>query len=284
MNLVDKVSEIFEIIPYLNKYSGKIFVIKYGGSAMLKDELSLSFAQNISFLKKAGMYPVIVHGGGPEINRYIEKLDLSTKFVEGRRVTDSKTMEVVEMVLSGKINKKIVSQINKQNAKAIGISGKDGLAVAEKIKLKSKDKFLDLGLVGEVNFIDTKILFTLHENDYIPVISPISETKEGETLNINADSFAGELAIALKAEKLILLTDTEGIFVKKKLISYMNEKEANFYIGSGDISGGMIPKVLCCIKAMKSGVKKTHIIDGRKDHSILLEIFTDKGSGTLITL
>ena len=289
MKLIDKISNILEVLPYLNKHFGKIFVIKYGGSTMLSEKLSLLFAQNIVFLKNSGIFPIIVHGGGPEINRFVTTLNLSTKFIEGRRITDEKTMEIVEMVLSGKINKKIVSQIQKNNGKAVGICGKDGgLTKARKIELhiekEGKKELVDIGLVGEITKVDPEIIFSLQKESYIPVISPISESKEGQTLNINADSFAGKIASSLNAEKLILLTDTQGVLINEELISILNKKEAKDYIKKKKISGGMIPKVLCCINALENGVKNTHIIDGREYHSLLLEIFTDQGSGTLIRL
>ena len=289
MKLIDKVSNILEILPYFNQYFGKIFVIKYGGSTIFNEKSSYNFAQNIVFLKNAGIFPIVVHGGGPEINRFVNMLNLSTQFVEGLRITDEKTVEIVEMVLSGKINKKIVSQIQKNNGKSVGICGKDGgLTKATKIKLhrekEGKKEFIDIGLVGEVIEVQPEIILSLQKENYIPVISPISETKDGQTLNINADSFAGKIASSLNAEKLLLLTDTPGILINKKLISILNKKEAKTYIKQGSISGGMIPKVLCCINALENGVKNTHIIDGREYHSLLLEIFTDKGSGTLIKL
>ncbi|MFH4971570.1 acetylglutamate kinase [Leptospira interrogans] len=279
---------MLEALPYITQYSGKTVVIKYGGAAMAKADLKESFAKDIVLLKYVGIHPVIVHGGGPEINRLLDNLKIPTEFVHGHRVTDNQTMEIVEMVLTGKVNKQIVSLINSQGGKAVGISGKDGnLAKATKapieIELEGKEKQLfDVGLVGKIESVNPEILHNLQKAGFIPVISPVAENSEGESLNINADTFAGEIAGALKAEKLILLTDTQGILIDNQLVTGLNRNKVKDYIRKGEISGGMIPKVECCLTAIDQGVRRTHIIDGRVSHSILIEIFTDQGIGSLI--
>lgn len=286
--LFERVNHILEALPYITKYSGKTVVIKYGGAAMAKADLKESFAKDIVLLKYVGIHPVIVHGGGPEINRLLESLKIPTEFVHGHRVTDAQTMDVVEMVLTGKVNKQIVSMINAQGGNAVGISGKDGnLAKATKapieIELEGKEKQLfDVGLVGKIETINPEILLNLQKEGFIPVISPVAESASGDSLNINADTFAGEVAGALKAEKLILLTDTDGILIDGKLATGLNRGKVKEYIRKGEISGGMIPKVECCLTAIDQGVRRTHIIDGRVPHSILIEIFTDQGIGSLI--
>lgn len=286
--LLERVSHILEALPYITRYSGKTIVIKYGGAAMAKADLKESFAQDIVLLKYVGMNPVIVHGGGPEINKLLENLQIPTEFVHGHRVTDSESMGVVEMVLTGKVNKQIVSLIHSAGGTAVGLSGKDGrLALAQRTKVEielegKKAESHDLGQVGKINRIDPSLIYTLQEKGFIPVISPVAESESGESLNINADTFAGELAGALQAEKLILLTDTEGILIDGKLVTGLNESKVQDYIRSGEISGGMIPKAQCCISALQKGVKRAHIIDGRVPHSVLIEILTDKGIGSLI--
>ncbi|MBM9576097.1 acetylglutamate kinase [Leptospira sp. 201903070] len=286
--LFERVNHILEALPYITKYSGKTVVIKYGGAAMAKADLKESFAKDIVLLKYVGIHPVIVHGGGPEINRLLESLKIPTEFVHGHRVTDSQTMDVVEMVLTGKVNKQIVSMINAQGGNAVGISGKDGnLAKATKapieIELEGQEtQLFDVGLVGKIETINPEILLNLQKEGFIPVISPVAESATGDSLNINADTFAGEVAGALKAEKLILLTDTEGILIDGKLATGLNRGKVKDYIRKGEISGGMIPKVECCLTAIDQGVRRTHIIDGRVPHSILIEIFTDQGIGSLI--
>ncbi len=286
--LLERVNHILEALPYITQYSGKTVVIKYGGAAMAKADLKESFAKDIVLLKYVGIHPVIVHGGGPEINRLLDNLKIPTQFIHGHRVTDTQTMEIVEMVLTGKVNKQIVSLINSQGGKAVGISGKDGnLAKATKapveIELEGKEKQLfDVGLVGKIESINPEILHNLQKEGFIPVISPVAENSEGESLNINADTFAGEIAGALKAEKLILLTDTQGILINQQLVTGLNRGKVKDYIRKGEISGGMIPKVECCLTAIDQGVRRTHIIDGRVAHSILIEIFTDQGIGSLI--
>ncbi len=280
-----------EALPYIRRFYQKTIVIKYGGHAMADQELKKDFAMDITLMNYIGLNPVVVHGGGPQIEEVLKKMGKSSRFVDGLRVTDEESMEVVEMVLVGKINKEIVKLINQQEGKAVGLSGKDGsLITAKKLRLSStrskttKRKVKDMGLVGEVETINPHIIETLDRNKFIPVIAPIGVGKGGETYNINADMVAGKIASALNAEKLILLTDTAGVLDKrKKLISSMNEKKTKILIKKGEISGGMIPKVTCCLQALKEGVAKAHIIDGRIKHAVLLEIFTDVGIGTQIT-
>lgn len=285
---ISRINQLLESLPYIKTFANKTIVIKYGGAAMTKPELKESFARDIVLLKFIGMNPVIVHGGGPEINQILEVLKLPVQFVKGHRITDEKTMEVVEMVLSGKLNKQITSLINSKGGVAVGISGRDGnFAKGEIQKIEVKDdkgkiELVDVGLVGKINSIKTDFLNTLISSNIIPVISPVAEDKNGSPLNINADTMAGQIASALSAEKLILLTDTEGVLIQKKLASKLSEKEILHHIEKGEISGGMIPKVECCLTAIQNGVSKTHIIDGRVEHSILLELFTDEGLGTLI--
>ncbi len=287
-NAISQVKSILEALPYIREFSEKIIVIKYGGAAMVKEELKESFARDIVLLKYVGIKPVIVHGGGPEINQFLKNLNLPSKFIQGHRVTDKATMEVVEMVLSGKVNKEIVSLISSKGGKSVGISGKDGrTGIAEIHKLeitneKGEKEFADLGLVGEIKKVDSSLLQSLLSHDFIPVISPVAESEDGETLNINADTMAGAIAGALNAEKLILLTDTEGVLLDGKLANSLTKTEVFENISSGKISGGMIPKVNCCITAIELGVKNAHIIDGRLEHSILLELFTNTGIGTMI--
>jgi acetylglutamate kinase len=289
--LIDKASVLIEALPYIRRFYQKTIVIKYGGHAMADRELKKDFAMDITLMNYIGLKPVVVHGGGPQIEEVLKKMGKTSKFIDGMRVTDEESMEVVEMVLGGKVNKEIVSLINRQGGKAVGLSGKDGnLITAKKLKLSSprsktaprKEK--DMGLVGEVESINPHIIESLDQNKFIPVIAPIGTGKDGETYNINADIVAGKIASALKAEKLIMLTDTDGVLGKNgDLISSMNEKKAKALIKKGQISGGMIPKVNCCVQALKEGVAKAHIIDGRIRHAILLEIFTDVGIGTQIT-
>jgi len=285
---IEKINHILEALPYLIKYAGKTFVIKYGGAAMVQEELRASFAEDIVLLKYLGINPVVVHGGGPEINQLIKSLNLNTQFVRGHRVTDQATMEVVEMVLSGKVNKQIVSQIQEKGGKAIGLSGKDGnLAFAEKYLMEFEDEAgisqkLDLGLVGHITEVDPSILYTLQSEGFIPIISPVAISRDGQTYNINADTMAGAIAASLRAEKLMLLTDTPGILIQGNLVTGLNKQKIQEYIKSGDISGGMIPKVECCLDALSGGVKRTHIIDGRVAHSVLIEVLTNQGIGSLI--
>jgi acetylglutamate kinase len=289
--LIDKATTLMEALPYIRRFYQKTIVIKYGGHALIDRELKKDFAMDITLMNYIGLNPLVVHGGGPQIEAVLEKMGKPSKFIDGLRITDEEIMEVVEMVLVGKINKEIVSLINQQGGKAVGLSGKDGhLITAKKLRLSSfrakttKGTVKDIGLVGEVESINPYVIEILEQNKFIPVIAPIGIGKDGETYNINADMGAGEIASALKAEKLILLTNTEGVLDKNgKLISSMNEKKAKALIKKGQISGGMIPKVTCCLQALKEGVAKAHIIDGRIKHAILLEIFTDVGIGTQIT-
>jgi len=287
---IEKANILIESLPYIRKFSGKTFVIKYGGAAMVDEKLKDAFAQDIVLLNFIGIKPVIVHGGGPKINSIMEKMGKKPTFVQGQRVTDEETIDIVEMVLGGLINKQIVSLINNHGGLAIGLSGKDGNLIKAKKKIIRKlspetgvPEIIDLGLVGEVEKINPRILDTIDESGFIPVIAPISAGKKTETLNINADYVAGEIASALKAEKLILLTDTEGILDKKnKLISTLNSKKIKSLVSNDTITGGMLPKVQACQNAISNKVGKTHIIDGRTPHALLLEIFTEEGIGTEI--
>jgi acetylglutamate kinase len=290
-NPIDKANVLVEALPYIRRFYDKTVVIKYGGSAMEEERLKRNFALDVVLLKYIGMNPVIVHGGGPQIGQLLTKLGKKSEFVEGMRVTDKETMDVVEMVLVGKVNKEIVSLINQQGGKAVGLSGKDGRLInAKKLKItKSRGKgkppeVIDLGMVGEVKAINPGVIESLEKENFIPVIAPIGVGEEGETYNINADLVAGKVASALRAEKLILLTDVEGVMdEKKQLIPTLDAKQAKRMMTQKIISSGMIPKVNCCLEALEEGVIKTHIIDGRVDHAVLLEIFTDVGVGTQIS-
>jgi len=289
-NLIDKADVLLEALPYIQRFFGKTIVIKYGGHAMEDEDLKVSFVRDVILMRYIGLNPVIVHGGGPQIDGMLEKIGKKSKFVEGMRVTDKETMEIVEMVLVGKINKEIVSLINQRGGQAVGLAGMDGnLIRARKLWISRRGKdaeekeLLDIGLVGEVEAINPALIENIMNNKWIPVIAPVGVGPAGETYNINADLVAGKVAASLKAEKFILLTDVEGVLDgEKKLISTMNAEMAGRYLKEGAISGGMIPKVNCCLQALQEGVKKTHIIDGRVKHAILLEIFTDEGIGTQI--
>lgn len=288
--LIEKADVLLESLPYIKTFYKKIVVIKYGGNAMIDKTLKDNFALDIVLMKYIGIYPVIVHGGGPQIGKTLEKMGKKSRFVNGLRVTDAETMDIIEMVLGEKVNKEIVSLINKHGGKAVGLSGKDGeLIQAKKYRLKNitpetnHPEIIDLGLAGEVTSVNSYIISSLLERNCIPVIAPIGIGKKGETLNINADFVASHIAAALKAEKLILLTNIEGIQnKKKKLITTVNKKKAQELIKNKTIVDGMQPKVECCIRALSKGVKKTHIIDGRVKHAVLLEIFTKEGVGTEI--
>ncbi|MDP2972442.1 MAG: acetylglutamate kinase [Deltaproteobacteria bacterium] len=290
-NPVEKAKVLIEALPYIRRFYNKTVVIKYGGSTMEEEGLKRSFALDVVLLKYIGLNPVIVHGGGPQIGEMLTRLGKKSEFVEGMRVTDRETMDVVEMVLVGKVNKEIVALINQQGGKAVGLSGKDGrLILAKKLKLtrsagKDKDpEIIDIGMVGEVKAIHPGVIESLEKENFIPVIAPVGVGEEGETYNINADLVAGKIASALKAEKLILLTDVEGVMdEKKRLIPTLDVKQAKELISQKVISSGMIPKVNCCLDALEDGVSKTHIINGTVEHAILLEIFTDVGIGTQIT-
>ena len=281
---------LIEVLPYIRRFNGATIVIKYGGHAMVDEQLKKEFALDVILLKYVGMNPVVVHGGGPQIGDFLKKLSIKSEFVDGLRVTDRQTMDVVEMVLVGKVNKEIVNLINQNGGIAVGLSGKDGkLISARKMKYLRKrgedlaPEIIDMGMVGEITSVDTGILVNLMEKEFIPVIAPVGFGSSGETYNINADLVAGKVASALGARKLILLTDTEGVLDEKgDLISTLKMQEAQKSISDGTIKGGMIPKVNCCLEALREGVSKTHIIDGREPHAILLEILTKIGVGTEI--
>lgn len=285
-----KASTLAEALPYMRQFAGETFVIKYGGSAMDGGELAAKFAHDIVLMKQVGINPVIVHGGGPQINAMLSKLKIQSSFIDGLRVTDHDTVEIVEMVLSGSINKQIVSSINAAGGSAIGLSGKDGnLIEARKLRRTKRDpdsnieKILDLGFVGEPTMINPDILVVFEESDIIPVIAPIGIGENGETFNINADSVAGAIASALAASKLLILTDVPGVLTKEKeLISELTSTEVRKLIKDGTISGGMIPKVETCIAAIEHHTEAAHILDGRVPHVLLLEIFTEHGTGTMI--
>ena len=284
---IEKAKNLMEALPYIRKFANTTFVIKFGGNAMIEESLSHSFALDIILLSYVGIRPVVVHGGGPQIGRMMEKLGKQSTFIDGLRVTDKETMDIAEMVLTGDINKDIVSHINVNGGRAVGLSGKDGnLLMARKMLKKDKadpSKTVDIGFVGEITSVNPTIINALDANQFIPVIAPIGFGENGETYNINADTAAGAIAGALKAEKLILLTDVEGVKdTKGNLLSTLTETEVQRLIAAGDITGGMIPKVTCCCKALDEGVAKAHIIDGRVEHAVLLEIFTDIGIGTQI--
>lgn len=280
----EKANILIEALPYIRRLSGKTVVIKYGGAAMLSKELSEKIMQDITLLKYVGVNPIVVHGGGGDINKMLALYDIKPQFHNGLRVTDEATMDVVQMVLMGKINKDIVSQINVAGGNAIGLCGKDAMLI-QADKLKADDGF-DMGYVGKITGINTKLLNTLAQDEYIPVIAPIGVGKDGESYNINADTVAGEIAAALNAEKLMFLTDIDGIRAvpsdPETLIYEISVDEIYKFINKGVISGGMLPKVEGCIHAIKSGVKRTHILNGTIPHPILLEIFTDSGIGTMV--
>ena len=279
---------LIEALPYIKKFHDKKILIKYGGHAMVDDEAKSSTARDTVLLKYVGMKPLIVHGGGPEISRSMDKLGKEPKFIKGLRVTDEETMEIIEMVLVGKISTEIVSELIKHDGEAISLSGKDSSLIFAHKKGASKidEEIVDLGLVGEVDCVNTDLLEMFIENDYIPVISPVGIDEDGNSLNLNADTAAGEVASAIDAEKLIILTDVPGVLRDPNdpdsLIQKIRISEVPKLIENGVISGGMIPKIETCVKAIENGVKSCHIIDGRKKHSLLLEIFTTDGIGTMI--
>ena len=289
---VEKAGILIEALPYIQKFYGKTIVIKYGGHAMINDELKQAVINDVILMKLIGINPVIVHGGGPEITDMLARLQIPSRFVGGSRVTDDATMEIVEMVLVGKINKEIVALINRHGGRAVGLSGKDANLIqavkkmGKSIDLSGNELTQDIGFVGDVKKINPEIIQTVIKEGYIPIVAPVGVGEEGESYNINADYVAGEVATALGAAKLILLTDVEGIFKdynnKKSLISELELNQVNDLIARGTISGGMIPKVECCVQAVEAGVTTTHILDGRIPHSILLEIFTDIGIGTMV--
>lgn len=277
-----------EALPYIQKFTGRTVVVKYGGNAMVDEKLKQSFARDIVLMKLVGMNPIVVHGGGPQIGELLEQLNIESNFVDGLRVTDSRTMDVVEMVLGGLVNKEIVNLLNKSQGKAVGVTGKDGnLIRAKKLKLRRKDSagdLVDIGQVGQVVSINTEVLEVMKNSDFIPVIAPIGTDEHGASYNINADSVAGEIARVLGAEKLMLLTNVEGVQNKKgEVLTGLSVRQVAKLIADKTLQGGMLPKVECALKAVKGGVNSAHIIDGRVEHAVLLEIFTDEGVGTLIT-
>lgn len=289
--LIQKAEILLEALPFIKNFYGKTFVIKYGGNAMVSEKLKDNFALDIVMMKYIGINPVIIHGGGPQIDKTLKALGIKSQFFEGQRVTNKETIDVVEMVLGGKINKEIVSLINRHGGNAVGITGKDGDLIMAKRHKKGKKQsaetnrpeIIDLGLVGEITKVNPRILETLDKNEFVPVIAPIGKGEDGATLNINADFVASKVASALKAEKLILMTDTEGVKNKTgKLQPGLTKKEVTAMIKEKVIKDGMLPKVKCCLDALKAGVHKTHIVDGRVQHALLLEIFTEDGIGTQI--
>jgi acetylglutamate kinase len=285
---------LIEALPYIQRFKGKTVVVKFGGNAMVDEALKHSFARDIVLMKLVGLNPIVVHGGGPQIGQLLAKLGKTTGFVDGMRITDSETMDVVEMVLGGLVNKEIVNLINRHGGKAVGLTGKDGDFIrAKKIVLKKSggdaifcvptSEIIDLGHVGEVSSIDPAVVNMLGRSDFIPVIAPIGVGDDGRSYNINADLVAGKIAEVLKAEKLILLTNTAGILDKQEnLLTGLSIKDIDDLIEDGTISGGMIPKTRCATNALKGGVNSAHIIDGRVEHAVLLELFTDQGVGTLL--
>lgn len=287
---LEKANTLSEALPFMRRYSGATFVIKYGGHAMGDNTLAQDFARDVVLLKQVGINPVVVHGGGPQIGRMLDRLKIQSEFIDGLRKTDRETVDIVEMVLSGSINKSIVSAIQEVGGKAIGLSGKDGnLMQARRLRRTRRDpdsnieKILDLGFVGEPHIINPEVLEAFEDTDFIPVIAPIGVGPSGETYNINADTVAGAIAAALNATRLFLLTDVPGVLDKtKQLIVEMTAEEARALIEDSTISGGMIPKVETCVGAVDAGVDAAVILDGRVPHALLLEIFTDGGAGTLI--
>jgi len=284
-------SVLAEALPYIQRFSGKTIVVKYGGNAMTEEALKNGFARDIVLMKLVGMNPVVVHGGGPQIGRLLERVGKQSKFIQGMRVTDSETMDIVEMVLGGMVNKEIVNLIHQHNGNAVGLTGKDGnLIQARKMEMTAFNEdlnapeLIDLGHVGEVAKINTKVLDMLIQDDFIPVIAPVGVDQNGQSYNINADLVAGKVAEALNAEKLMLLTNTPGLLDKTgDLLTGLNADSVARLIGDGTIYGGMLPKIQCALEAVENGVRTAHIIDGRVEHAVMLEVFTDEGVGTLIT-
>jgi len=282
-----KAGVLAEALPYIRRFQDRTIVIKYGGNAMTDEHLKQCFARDVVLLKLVGMNPVVVHGGGPQIDDQLRRIGKKGEFIQGMRVTDRETMDVVEMVLGGQVNKEIVSLINQHGGKAVGLTGKDGnLIRARKLLMASKDipgDMIDIGQVGEIVSIDPSLIALLDSGDFIPVIAPIGVGAEGETYNINADVVAGKIAEILKAEKLVLLTNTPGVLDQNgKLLTGMTPKKIDAMVADGTLSGGMLPKIASALDAARSGVKSVHIIDGRVEHALLLEILTDQGVGTLI--
>jgi len=281
--LIEKANILIEALPYIRAFAGKTLVIKYGGHAQLDEALKAGFAEDVVLMKYIGLNPVIVHGGGPQISDMMKRLGKEPRFVDGVRVTDKETMEIVEMVLGGVINKEIVELISRHGGRAVGVSGKDGRLITAKPVKAAGRKRVDLGQVGDVDTIDPQILVDLTSNRYIPVIAPVGVGRDGRTYNINADLVAGAVARAVQAEKLVMLTDVAGILnAKGALIPTLSRKDIQRLIKSGTITSGMLPKVQACLTAVEGGVAKAHIIDGRVPHALLLEIFTKEGIGTEI--
>ncbi len=287
----DKASILVEALPYIQEFYGKTIVIKYGGNAMVSDVLKDEVMQDIALMKYVGIRPVIVHGGGPEITGFLKKVGKQSSFVAGLRVTDAETVEIAEMVLDGKINSEIVTLLNQRGARAVGLSGKDAGLIRARKKLahvyeNEAEKEVDIGYVGEVEAMNVSVIKDLLDRDYVPVVAPIGVGQDGESYNINADYVAAGIAGALAAEKLLLLTDIEGIYKdfddKSSFLSTIRMQEARDYIKGGRIAGGMIPKVEACLRALEGGTRKTHIIDGRLAHSLILELFTSTGIGTQV--
>jgi acetylglutamate kinase len=287
---LQKAKILVEALPYMQRFFGKRMVVKFGGHAMVEEQLKRSFAMDVILMKAIGLHPVVVHGGGPQIGETLRRMGKESKFYQGMRITDQETMDVVEMVLVGKVNKEIVGLINKEGGRAVGLSGKDGaLLLARKLLLENSKQqeeppeIIDLGRVGEVASVNPEVILALERERFIPVIAPVGVGPEGGSYNINADLVAGAVAASLEAEKLILLTDVEGVMDEAgKLVSTLSVRQAREMIRKGVIRAGMIPKVNCCLDALAGGVKKAHIVDGRQEHAVLLEIFTDVGVGTEI--
>ncbi len=283
---------LIEALPYIRRFYGKTIVVKYGGHAMVDEQLKEDFARDVTLLKFVGLNPVVVHGGGPQINKVLDVMGISPRFVRGMRVTDEATMDVVEMVLGGKVNKGIVAQINRQGGKAVGLSGKDGglitakkLTIVQESQVDAPPEIIDPGLVGEVSEINPDIIHTLCGKGFIPIIAPVGVGEGGETYNINADLVAARVATALSAERLILLTDVDGVLNDSgELVTSMDAAGTRRMIDSGEISGGMIPKMECALSALEEGVDKVQIVNGTRRHSLLLELFTDTGVGTEVIL
>lgn len=290
-NALNIAQVLTESLPYIQRFTGKTIVVKFGGNAMTDPQLHDTFARDIVLMKLVGMNPVVVHGGGPQIGSLLERLNIKTEFVDGMRVTDAKTMDVVEMVLGGSVNKEIVSSINRNGGKAIGVTGKDGQFI--RAKKMTIDRFspelgapeiIDIGHVGHVKSIDTEVLSVILDSNFIPVIAPIGVDAQGATYNINADLVAGKIAEVMQAEKLMLLTNVAGLLDKEgNILTGLSTAQVDSLIADGTIHGGMLPKIQCALDAVKGGVNSAHIIDGRVPHATMLEIFTDQGIGTLIT-
>lgn len=289
MNVADI---LVESLPYIRKFSGKTIVVKYGGHAMVDENLKDDFASDITLLKYVGLNPVVVHGGGPQINKVLGAMGITPSFVRGMRYTDGQTMDVVEMVLGGKVNKEIVARINQKGGRTVGLTGKDGnLIVAQKMTIYKESEggnppeIIDPGMVGSVSKINPDIIHTLTDKGFIPVIAPVGVGEHGETYNINADLVASKIASSLNAERLILMTDVDGLLdSNSRLVSSVNQKTIKNMIRSGEIKGGMIPKMECALEVLQNGVSKSHIINGTRPHALLLELFTDSGIGTQVTL